>query len=106
MYDEWKDTTMIQDLIRFLDNVLQFFIDHAGDEIARARFSATRERSLGLGAMGFHSYLQRKGIAIESDAAAEMNESIFRDIYTKADEESLALGKERGEAFLAVKVLW
>lgn len=98
MYDEWKDTTMIQDLIRFLDNVLQFFIDHAGDEIARARFSATRERSLGLGAMGFHSYLQRKGIAIESDAAAEMNESIFRDIYTKADEESLALGKERGEA--------
>ena len=51
-YDDWKDTTMVRDLIRFLDNVLQFFIDNAGDEISRARYSATQERSLGLGAMG------------------------------------------------------
>ena len=98
MYDEWKDTTMIQDLIRFLDNVLQFFIDHAGDEIARARFSAERERSLGLGAMGFHSYLQRKGIAIESAEALDVNYNIFKGIYDAALEETLVLGKERGEA--------
>ena len=59
-FDEWKDTTMVRDLIRFLDNVLQFFIDNAGDEISRARYSATQERSLGLGAMGWHSLLHQK----------------------------------------------
>lgn len=97
-YDEWKDTTMIEDLIEFLDNVLQFFIDHAGDEISRARYSAQQERSLGLGAMGFHSYLQQHRIPFESEEAAEINESIFKKIYEKALASSLALGKKKGEA--------
>jgi ribonucleoside-diphosphate reductase alpha chain len=97
-YDEWKDTTLIADLIQFLDNVLQFFIDHAGDEIQRARFSATRERSLGLGAMGFHSYLQKHRIAFESLEAQKANEEIFKNIYESAVAESLRLGAEKGEA--------
>ena len=59
-FEEWRGTTMIRDLIRFLDNVLQFFIDNAGDEIGRARYSAQRERSLGLGAMGWHAFYTRK----------------------------------------------
>ena len=54
-YDEWKDTTIVRDLIRMLDNVLEYFIQNAPDTIARAKYSAMRERSLGLGAMGFHS---------------------------------------------------
>ena len=97
-YDEWKDTTLIADLIHFLDNVLQFFIDHAGDEIQRARYSATRERSLGLGAMGFHSYLQKHRVAFESEEARKVNDEIFKDIQDKAIEETLRLGKEKGEA--------
>ena len=96
-YDEWKDTTLIADLIQFLDNVLQFFIDHAGDEIQRARYSASRERSLGLGAMGFHSYLQKHRVAFESEEARKVNDAIFKDIQDKAIEESLRLGKEKGE---------
>ena len=65
-YDEWKnDTLFISDLIRFLDNVLQYFIDYAPEDLFRARFSANNERSLGLGAMGFHAYLQSKGIPFE-----------------------------------------
>lgn len=97
-YDEWKDTTLIKDLIRFLDNVLQFFIDHAGDEISRARYSATRERSLGLGAMGFHSYLQLHRVPFESQRAKEINEEIFKRIKDQAVEETLILGEEKGEA--------
>src|SRR6056300_1011872 len=96
-YDEWKDTTLIADLVQFLDNVLQFFIDYAGDEIQRARYSATRERSLGLGAMGFHSYLQKHRVAFESEEARKVNDEIFRDIQEKAVAESLRLGKEKGE---------
>jgi len=98
MYDEWKDTQMIEDLIVFLDNVLQFFIDHAGDEISRARYSAERERSLGLGAMGLHSYFQRKSIAFESEEAIKVNEEIFKTIYDKAVTSTLELGKLKGEA--------
>jgi len=97
-YDEWKDTTMIEDLIEYLDNVLQFFIDFAGDEISRARYSAQQERSLGLGAMGFHSYLQQHRIPFESEEAAEVNESIFKNIYLRACSSSLSLGKKKGEA--------
>ena len=96
-YDDWKDTPMIADCVRFLDNVLQVFIDNSPDEISRARYSATQERSLGLGAMGFHSYLQSKGIPFASDEAFEVNRSIFSDIQTKAVNESFVLGKERGE---------
>jgi len=97
-YDEWKDTTLIADLVQFLDNVLQFFIDHAGDEISRARYSASRERSLGLGAMGFHSYLQKHRVAFESEEARTVNDTIFKDIQDKAVAESIRLGKEKGEA--------
>ena len=97
-YDEWKDTTLIKDLIKFLDNVLQFFIDHAGDEISRARYSATRERSLGLGAMGFHSYLQKNMIAFESKEAEYINDEIFKHIKTQAVEETEALAIEKGES--------
>lgn len=97
-YDEWKDTTLVADLVQFLDNVLQFFIDHAGDEIERARYSASRERSIGLGAMGFHSYLQKHRLAFESKKAREANKNIFKDIQDKAIAESLRLGALKGEA--------
>jgi ribonucleoside-diphosphate reductase alpha chain len=97
-YDEWKDSTVVRDLIRFLDNVLQYFIDHAGDEIRRARYSAERERSLGLGAMGFHSYLQKNLVAFESEEAKIVNEEIFSHIQSEAIAESLIMGEERGEA--------
>ena len=96
-YDDWKDTTMIRDLVRFLDNVLQFFIDNAGDEISRARFSATQERSLGLGAMGWHSYLHKNRIPFESDTAVVKNIQIFEHIKSEAVAETLKLATERGE---------
>jgi len=98
LFDEWKDTSLVRDLIRFLDNVLQFFIDNAGDEISRARYSATQERSLGLGAMGWHSYLHQHKIPFESELARETNRRIFRHIKNEAVAESLILGRERGEA--------
>ena len=97
-YDEWKDTNMIKDLIVFLDNVLQFFIDNAGDEISKARYSAQQERSLGLGAMGLHSYFQKNSIAFDSQAAIDANEEIFRTIKQKAVEATLDIGRRRGEA--------
>ena len=98
MFDEWKGTTMIRDLTRFLDNVLQFFIDNAGDEISRARFSATQERSLGLGAMGWHAFLHKKRIAFESESAQVWNNVIFMYIQKEAIAESLQMGSQRGEA--------
>jgi ribonucleoside-diphosphate reductase alpha chain len=97
-YDDWKDTNMVKDLIVFLDNVLQFFIDNAGDEIGKARYSAERERSLGLGAMGLHSYFQKHSIPFNSDEAIAINEIIFADIKKKAVEASETMGKQRGEA--------
>lgn len=96
LYDEWKDTSIVRDLIRFLDNVLQYFIDHAPDSLERARFSASQERSLGLGAMGYHSYLQKHMIPFEK--SGEINKEIFSFIKSEADAETLILGKERGEA--------
>jgi len=98
-YDEWKnDTLFIPDLIRFLDNVLQYFIDYAPEELFRARFSANNERSLGLGAMGFHAYLQSKGIPFESVLAKSLNLKIFKKIKEQAVEESKILAIKRGEA--------
>ena len=96
MYDDWKDTNIVRDLIRFLDNVLQFFIDHAPDDLSKARYSASQERSLGLGAMGYHSYLQKHRIPFEK--SDDINKEIFEHIQHDAVEESLLLGKERGEA--------
>jgi len=97
-YYEWKDTTIVEDLITMLDNVLQYFIDHAPDAISRARFSAERERSIGLGAMGFHSFLQSQGVAWESEKAREINDVLFARIKRRADRQTLKLGEERGEA--------
>jgi ribonucleoside-diphosphate reductase alpha chain len=98
-YDEWKnDTLFIPDLIRFLDNVLQYFIDNAPENLFRARFSAAAERSLGLGAMGFHSYLQSKGIPFESAMAKSINIKIFKNIKEQAVAESKRLAVKRGEA--------
>ena len=97
-FEEWRGTTMIRDLIRFLDNVLQFFIDNAGDEIGRARYSAQRERSLGLGAMGWHAFLHKKRIPFESEQAQVWNNVVFQYIQKEAKEESLTMGKQRGEA--------
>jgi ribonucleoside-diphosphate reductase alpha chain len=95
-YDEFKDTTIVRDLITFLDNVLQFFVDNAGDEISRARYSATQERSLGLGAMGYHSYLQKHMIPFEQ--SGRINKEIFSWMRSEADTQTLILGKEKGEA--------
>src|SRR6056300_595761 len=97
-YDEWVGTSMVKDLIVFLDNVLQFFIDNAGDEISKARFSATQERSLGLGAMGWHSLLHQKRIPFDSAQARELNHKVFKHIKQEAVKESNTMGLERGEA--------
>jgi len=96
-FDEWENTPMIRDLIRFLDNVLEFFIENAGDEIHRARFSATQERSLGLGAMGWHSYLHKHRIPFESETAVTKNIQIFEHIKSEAVAETVKLATEIGE---------
>ena len=98
LYDEWKDTDIVKDLITFLDNVLQFFIDNAPDNISRARYSATQERSLGLGAMGLHSLYQKNRMPFESVDAKELNLEIFSKIKSDAVEQTKLLGKEKGEA--------
>ena len=96
-YDEWKDTTIVEDLIEYLDNVLQYFVDNAPDHLRKAKYSAFRERSLGLGAMGFHSYLQFKGVPFESVVAQSLNKSIFMNIKEKAKQKTIELAKMKGE---------
>jgi ribonucleoside-diphosphate reductase alpha chain len=98
LFDDWSNTPMVRDLVRFLDNVLSHFIKHAPDEISKARYSAERERSIGLGAMGFHGYLQRNGIAWEGLSARFANEKLFSHIHSEASQATLELGKELGEA--------
>jgi ribonucleoside-diphosphate reductase alpha chain len=96
-WEEWnKDEVFIEDVLRFLDNVLQDYIDRAPEEMARAKYSAMRERSVGMGVMGFHSYLQKKGVGFESAMAKAFNLKMFKWIATKADEASLMLAQERG----------
>jgi ribonucleoside-diphosphate reductase alpha chain len=96
-WDEWNgDKRFIEDVLRFLDNVLQDYIDRAPDEMARAKYSAMRERSVGMGVMGFHSFLQLKGIAFESAMAKAWNLKMFKHIAAKADEASILLAQERG----------
>ena len=97
-YDEWKHTNMIQDLVKMLDNVLEYFIDNAPSSLSRAVYSAMRSRDIGLGAMGFHEYLQYKGIAFESEEAREVNRNIFNQIKLGAVLESQELAHERGTA--------
>ena len=96
-FDDWKDTTMVADLTTFLDNVLQEFIDNAPEELSKARNSATRERSIGIGAMGFHGYLQSKGIAWESWQATSANNVMFKTIKAQAEAQTKVLAEERGE---------
>jgi len=96
-WDDWNgDKTFIEDVMRFLDNVLQDYIDRAPDEMARARYSAERERSVGLGVMGFHSFLQARNIPFEGAAAKAWNMKIFKHIRAQVDEASLMLAQERG----------
>ena len=98
-YDEWKkDSMFIPDLIHFLDNVLQHFIDNAPDTLYRAKFSAVNERSLGLGAMGFHSYLQANSIPFESALAKSKNLQMFKHNKQQAIAESKRLAIKKGEA--------
>ena len=96
-YLEWsKDETFIEDIFRFLDNVLEDFIERAPPEMARAVYSAKRERSGGLGLMGFHSFLQTMNVPLESAMAKVWNEKMFKHIRQGADAASVKLAKERG----------
>jgi ribonucleoside-diphosphate reductase alpha chain len=96
-YDEWKDNAqIIEDVMRFLDNVLQDFIDKAPEGMAKAKYSAMRERSVGLGVMGFHSFLQSKNVPMESAMSKVWNKKIFMQIKQGADKASKLLAKERG----------
>lgn len=96
-YDEWKKVpAFIPDLIRMLDNVLESFIQNAPPQLKRAQFSAMRERSLGLGAMGFHAYLQKNGIPFESPIASAINYEMFDSIKSQAQNTTEELAVERG----------
>ncbi|CAB5221795.1 NrdA Ribonucleotide reductase, alpha subunit [uncultured Caudovirales phage] len=102
-YDEWKnDKQFLSDVAEMLDNVLQYFIDNAPTTVERARFSAIRERSIGIGALGYHAYLQRCGIPFESPMAVGKNKQIFKHIREQLNEANQQLGKLRGEALDAV----
>jgi ribonucleoside-diphosphate reductase alpha chain len=96
-WDQWhEDKVFIEDVMRFLDNVLQDYIDRAPEEMARAKYSAMRERSVGMGVMGFHSFLQMKNIGFESPMAKVWNLKMFKHIAAKAEEASMVLAEERG----------
>ena len=98
-FDAWsKDKRFLRDVLEMLDNVLDTFIDNAPDEISRAKFSAYRERSVGVGALGFHAYLQRRAVPFESALAKSANIRVFKHIRKGLDEANRELGKERGEA--------
>lgn len=99
-FDFWKHTTLIQDLVTMLDNVLEEFILTAPDGVAKAKYAAARERAIGIGLMGFHGYLQSKGIAFESggfNSAVQHNNIIFKVMLESALEGSRKLAIERGE---------
>ncbi len=96
-YEEWKDNPQIvEDIMIFLDNVLQDFIDNAPDSMQKAKYSAMRERSVGLGVMGFHSFLQSKNVPMESAMAKVWNKKIFQNIKTGVDAASKKLATQRG----------
>ena len=98
-YDEWKDDPLfLSDIAEMLDNVLQYFIDHAPSAIKRAKYSAMRERSIGIGALGWHAYLQRNNLPWENPMAVGRNKKIFKHIREKLDAANKKLGLERGEA--------
>ena len=96
-YDEWKDQPeFIQDVMRFLDNVLTDFINRAPDSFKDAKYSAMRERSVGLGVMGLHSFLQKKLIPLEAAMSKAWNNKIFKHIQIEVDKASKKLAEERG----------
>jgi ribonucleoside-diphosphate reductase alpha chain len=96
-WDEWNgDKQFIEDVMRFLDNVLTDYIDRAPEEMARAKYSAMRERSVGLGVMGFHSFLQARGLPFEGAMAKSWNLKIFKHISAGVNEASMLLATERG----------
>ena len=96
-FDEWKDNKLfIEDLVRMLDNVLEHFINNAPSYMWRAVNSARCERAIGLGAMGLHSYLQRREVAMDSDKSKDINDYIFKHIYNEAQSANQKLGAERG----------
>ena len=98
-YDEWKEhKDFIPDLIRMLDNVISYFVENAPNTLSKAKFSAEMERSLGLGAMGFHAYLQRHNIPFESPMAKGTNLKMFKHIKSEALNATKTLAMERGEA--------
>jgi ribonucleoside-diphosphate reductase alpha chain len=97
MFDQWEDhPTFIEDIMRFLDNALEDFIRRAPDSMMRAKYSAMRERSVGLGVMGFHSFLQSKMIPLEGVMAKVWNKRTFKHIKQQADAASIKLAHERG----------
>jgi ribonucleoside-diphosphate reductase alpha chain len=98
-YDAWKnDKLFLRDVAEMLDNVLQYFIDNAPDSISRARYSASMERSIGVGALGFHALLQKMNIPWESVIAKSLNNKIFKHVREELDKVNKQLGSERGEA--------
>ena len=98
-YDSWsKNGQFLKDMAEMLDNVLAHFIEHAPDAVSRAKFSAMQERSIGIGALGFHAYLQKHMIEWESWQATSANVRMFKHIRSKLDEANMELGEERGEA--------
>lgn len=98
-FDEWStNKQFLRDVLEMLDNVLQKFINDAPDYVARAKFSASRERSVGVGALGFHAYLQRNKLPFESALAKSVNIKMFKYIRTELDKANRDLAKERGEA--------
>jgi len=96
-YEEWKDNEVfVEDVMRFLDNVMTDFINRAPDSFKDAKYSAMRERSVGLGVMGLHSYFQQKGIPFGSVMSKVWNKKVFKDIQEKVDAASVTLAEERG----------
>jgi ribonucleoside-diphosphate reductase alpha chain len=96
-YDDWKnDSLFIGDILEMLDNVVQHFIDNAPDEISKARYSAYMERSVGVGALGFHAYLQKNNLAFEGALAKSANIRMFRHIRTQLDTKNVELAQTRG----------
>jgi ribonucleoside-diphosphate reductase alpha chain len=96
-WDEWnKDPQFIEDVMRFLDNVLQDYIDRAPDEMVRAKYAAMQERSVGLGVMGFHTFLQQKGLPLEGAMAKSWNLRMFRHISGQVMVASRTLAEQRG----------
>lgn len=96
-YDEYKnEPTIVEDIIRFLDNVLEDFIERAPDDLANAKYAAIRERSIGLGTMGFHTYLQKKGVPFDSAMAKVLNKKMFENISEQARQASNQLAIEKG----------